>query len=109
MSQVDERLNISMGDTLFIFLHAVTAFIISMWANWLSAALAIPLIGFLIWFRHYFLKTSREIKRLEGVLRSPVYNMVSATILGRSSIKALRLDDEVTERFYRSLGKWLSN
>jgi len=94
-----------MDDTLTIFLTVIGSFVLSIWANWLSAILAIPMIGFLIWLRSYYLKTAREIKRLDGVLRSPVYNHVSSTILGRSSIKAFNIQDEVTEQFYYVQGK----
>ena len=76
-----------MDDTVTIFLTVIGSFVLSIWANWLSAVLAVPMIAFLVWLRSYYLKTAREVKRLDGILRSPVYNHVSSTVLGRSSIK----------------------
>jgi len=106
LGQVDELLPRTMDDTISIFLTVICSFIISIYANWLSAVLAIPLVLFFCYVREYFLKTSREIKRLDGVLRSPVYNQISATVLGRSSIKAFQLENEVIETFYQVQGNF---
>ena len=104
MGQVDEFLPMTMDDTITIFLAVIGSFVLSIWANWLSALLAVPMIFLLIWLRGYYLKTAREIKRLDGILRSPVYNHVSSTIMGRSSIKAFGLEKEVTDQFFYTQG-----
>ena len=100
LGQVDEFLPITMDDTITTFLAATGSFVLSIWASWLSAILAAPTILLFYWIRGYYLHTGREIKRLDGVLRSPVYNHVSSTVIGRSSIKAFRLQKEVTDQFF---------
>ena len=77
------------------------AFAISIWANWFSAIVAVPMLFFLVYLRHYYLKTAREVKRLDSILRSPIYNQVSSTVMGRSSIKAFKLEDELNVQFHR--------
>ena len=109
LGQTDEFLPLTMDDTVTIFLTVIGSFTLSIWANWLSAVLAVPMIAFLVWLRSYYLKTAREIKRLDGVLRSPVYNHVGSTVLGRTSIRAFGLEKEVTDQFYYIQGTVAEN
>ena len=60
----------TLDDTITIFLQTMGTFALSIYANWLSAVLAVPLVFILVWLRGYYLKTAREIKRLDGIQRS---------------------------------------
>lgn len=40
------------------------------------------------WIRKVYLRTSKNVKRLEGILRSPVFTHLNATLLGLSTIRA---------------------
>eukprot|EP00644_Phytophthora_capsici_P008359 jgi/Phyca11/507265/fgenesh2_kg.PHYCAscaffold_26_\ len=46
----------------------------------------------------YFKKTSRELKRLEGITRTPVYNLFSETLSGLPTIRAFRMEKEFSAR-----------
>jgi ATP-binding cassette subfamily C (CFTR/MRP) protein 4 len=98
----------TLNETISVFLTLIGLLILSIWANWLSVILAVPLIFFLVWLRNYYLKTAREIKRLDGVLRSPVYNHVSTTMIGLSSVKAFNLEEYATKQFEYVQGNYLS-
>ncbi|KAJ1534422.1 Multidrug resistance-associated protein 4 [Nowakowskiella sp. JEL0078] len=51
--------------------------------------IAIPVITILFYFiRRYFMSTSRQIKRIESITRSPVYSSFPATLEGLSTIRA---------------------
>ncbi|ETP52413.1 hypothetical protein F442_02568 [Phytophthora nicotianae P10297] len=45
----------------------------------------------------YFKQTSREVKRLEGVTRSPVFNLFGETLNGLHTIRAFQMQDRFVE------------
>ena len=56
--------------------------------------LVLVVLPFLIWafahFREIFVKTTRELKRIEGLGKSPLYAMMSESMVGIASIRANR-------------------
>nr|XP_056722202.1 multidrug resistance-associated protein 1-like [Euleptes europaea] len=62
------------------------------------AAVVIPPLGFVYFFvQRFYVATSRQLKRLESVSRSPVYSHFNETLLGVSVIRAF----EEQQRFIR--------
>ncbi|KAF1320970.1 Abc transporter c family member 2, partial [Globisporangium splendens] len=53
----------------------------------------IPMIVIFVLATYYFQKTSREVKRLEGVTRTPVYNLFGETLTGLHTIRAFKMQD----------------
>lgn len=53
-------------------------------------ALIIPLGFMYYWIQRYYLRTSRELKRLDSVSRSPIYAHFQETLGGVSTIRAFR-------------------
>ena len=70
-------------DAITLFARTLGVLIINAWANWFSVAIAIPTIASFFFIRQYYIKTARDVKRLDGVMRSPMYNHVSNSIQGR--------------------------
>lgn len=51
-------------------------------------SLIVPLAGLYYWVQSYYLRTSRELKRLESVSRSPIYAHFQETLSGINTIRA---------------------
>jgi len=54
----------------------------------------IPLAWIYLQVQMYYIRTSREVQRLDGVSRSPIYSHFDETLSGVSSIRAFSRDEE---------------
>lgn len=52
-----------------------------------------------IFLRQYYVRTSRSVKRLETVARSPVFSQINASLQGLSSIRAFNAQERFLEEF----------
>ena len=65
----------------------------------MNAVIVVPVGIYLIYQRQYYVSPGREIKRLESVSKSPIYNYVSETMSGRSVLRAAKLDQVLIKQF----------
>ena len=84
----------------YILLSVVGLLLPSIANPWLLLALVPFIVIASIVTRHY-LKSSRELKRLEAVRCSPVYSHISATVRGLEVIHCSNMEADFLERFYR--------
>ncbi|XP_066266498.1 ATP-binding cassette sub-family C member 4-like [Branchiostoma lanceolatum] len=59
----------------------------------------LPLLLLFMYIRRYYLSTSRDIKRLEGTTRSPVFSHLSATLHGLWTIRAFGAQESFQQEF----------
>ena len=82
-------------------LFVLSGALIPAFANpWLLLVLFPILIAFGL-FTRYYLKTSRELKRLESICRSPVFSHFSETMDGLDTIRTRGMEEEFVAEFYR--------
>ncbi|KAG1708717.1 hypothetical protein DVH05_022343 [Phytophthora capsici] len=104
--------NVSMGFGSLV----VSAFV----SYWIGLSY-IPILAIFVWTGQYFKKTSREVKRMEGITRTPVYNLFSETLSGLATIRAFNMKQQFSARnrqvvdtntnlflTYWSANRWLS-
>jgi ABC-type multidrug transport system fused ATPase/permease subunit len=60
-------------------------------------ALIIPLSAVYYWVQRYYLRTSRELKRLDSVSRSPIYAHFQESLGGISTIRAYRQQERFVQ------------
>ncbi|CAN4093072.1 unnamed protein product [Withania somnifera] len=90
------RTNIDVFLTLFVQLTLAMVFtlfgiiIIICQYSWPTALLLIPLGWLNVWYRGYYLSTSRELTRLDSVTKAPVIHHFSESISGVMTIRCFR-------------------
>lgn len=84
-------------------LFVLTAALLPLVANAWLAAVVVPIILLYVYIARYFMRTSRELKRLESVARSPVLSQISETLDGLDTIRSRGRQQEFAEQLYRYL------
>ncbi|XP_055848459.1 ATP-binding cassette sub-family C member 4 [Episyrphus balteatus] len=99
MGAIDEFLPKAMMDFVQIALVMFGILILITIVNpILIASLAIAVLVYLLVLKIY-LRPSQDLKRLEGICRSPVFSHLSASLTGISTIRARGLQDVVAREF----------
>lgn len=88
MGAIDELLPKAMLDAGQIILMMVGSLVVVCAINPIFLA-PLAVIAFIFyWIRKVYLQTSKNVKRLEGMLRSPVFTHLNATLNGLTTIRA---------------------
>ncbi|KAM8706128.1 hypothetical protein ACLKA7_010417 [Drosophila subpalustris] len=99
LGQIDELLPSVMLDVVQVFLTLTGIIVVICITNpyYLLFTLGLGIIFY--YFREFYLKTSRDVKRLEAVARSPIYSHLSASLNGLPTIRALGAQKILTAEF----------
>ncbi|XP_043503586.1 probable multidrug resistance-associated protein lethal(2)03659 isoform X2 [Polistes fuscatus] len=99
MGAVDELLPIALIDCIQIGLSLLGIIVVVAIANkWLLIPTVV--IGFVFYFlRVFYIATSRSVKRLEGITRSPVFGHLNATLQGLPTIRSFEAGDILIKEF----------
>lgn len=85
---IDNVLPMSMRFWIMMFFNALAVLIvISYSTTWFLVV--VPFMAIIYYFiQKFYVATSRQLKRIESVTRSPIYTHFSETITGQSTIRA---------------------
>ena len=98
---MDEVLPGSFLAAIELLMFSVFAFLLPATTNaWLLIAL-VPLTIVIFYVTRYYLRSSRELKRLEAVKCSPVYSHFSETVHGLEIIRSSKMEKEFLAQLYR--------
>ncbi|KAH8318690.1 hypothetical protein KR074_001766, partial [Drosophila pseudoananassae] len=99
LGQIDELLPSVMLDVVQVFLTLSGIIAVICITNPYYFILTLGLAIIFYYIRDFYLKTSRDVKRLEAVARSPIYSHLSTTISGLPTIRALGAQKELIAEF----------
>ncbi|KAI9112741.1 hypothetical protein K1719_016244 [Acacia pycnantha] len=89
-TNVDVFLPFFVGVVISMYITVLSIFIVTCQNSWPTVFLLIPLIWLNIWYRGYFLSSSRELTRLDSITKAPVIHHFSESISGVMTIRAFR-------------------
>jgi len=75
----------------------ISCLVVSAIASYWIGVSYVPAIAMFLLAGQYFNKTSREVKRLEGISRTPVFNLVGETLNGLQTIRAFNMQGNFVE------------
>ena len=99
LGSIDEWLPKCMLDAIQVILMAVGSIAITAFINPLFLVPVSGLFLIFVFIRRYYLKTSKNIKRLEGITKSPAFVHLAATINGLSTIRAFGAQEVLIKEF----------
>ncbi|XP_078359467.1 ATP-binding cassette sub-family C member 4-like [Oculina patagonica] len=82
---------------LFVGSAALVPSITNFWLCFVS----LPIFFAFVLLTRYYLKTSRELKRLESICRTPVFSHFSETMDGLDTIRTRKAEEQFINQFYR--------
>ncbi|KAL7746310.1 hypothetical protein RI367_008318 [Sorochytrium milnesiophthora] len=98
-SLTDEMLPDSLCEVIRLTLYIVSVLVVVCTAlPWLILAL-VPIIALFIWLRSKYLAANRQIRRIESLLRSPVYAHLVSSIEGMTTLTAHSLQPSYYRAF----------
>ncbi|XP_065919840.1 ATP-binding cassette sub-family C member 4-like [Dysidea avara] len=102
---MDDILPSNFLEVITLFLRFFAIMLVACVANyWLFIPATIIVVVQFI-FRWFFLHTSRSIKRLEALARSPLYSHISSTIQGLSTIRAYKEEKKFSNNLHYYLNE----
>ena len=69
--------------------------------NFWNIFVSLPIVFIFAYLANYYLKTSRDLKRLESTYRSPIFSHFSETICGLDTIRTRGRQLDLTDKFYK--------
>ena len=82
-------------------LYFFTAAILSAVANFWLFITCTPLTVLFIYLAKYYLRSAREIRRLEAITCSPVYSLIADTVAGLEVIRSSEMESNFLQEFYK--------
>ena len=100
---MDEVLPKTFLQSVQLFLLLFTSILLPTISNLWVLLAVVPIAVSAGLFSRYYLKTSRELQRLESICRSPVYSHISETLDGLDTIRTRKREEDFVARFHRYL------
>ncbi|XP_035707943.1 multidrug resistance-associated protein 4 isoform X2 [Folsomia candida] len=96
---IDDMLPTAFADTVAIFLSMFGVSVIVILSNYFLTIPTVILFVSLFFIRQYFVTTSRSLKRIESITRSPILSHLSVTMQGLDTIRAFKSQSTLMKQF----------
>ena len=101
---VDELLPKTFLAAMQMLLMTFAQILVTVATNVWLVFLVVPISVLVVFLSNYYLKTARELKRLESISRSPVFAHFSETLVGLDTIRTRGRQTDFVDALYRYVG-----
>ena len=101
VGSMDEELPTKLVVLIITFLWLIFSVLLPVVISFWVLLIIIPFVGLFVYLSRYYIRTSRELTRLESACRSPVFSHFSETMTGMDTIRAQKMENEFIDQFYR--------
>lgn len=91
---VDFMIPLFLSIVLLMYFTVIGMLFITFQSAWPTIFLIIPLIWLNIWYRRYYIASSRELTRLGSITKAPILHHFSETISGIMTVRCFRKEDK---------------
>ncbi|CAL8111094.1 unnamed protein product [Orchesella dallaii] len=99
LGSMDENLPPTLFDMLIIFAQMAGVIVVVILSNYYVAAPAAVVLIVLWWVRRYYVSIARDVKRIEGITKSPIFTHSSSSFSGLATIRALHAESVLIQQF----------
>ncbi|KAM0050639.1 putative ABC-type xenobiotic transporter [Helianthus debilis subsp. tardiflorus] len=96
-TNIDLPLPFMMSMTLTLYITVIGIIVVTCQYAWPTVFLLVPLGWLNLWYRGYYLATSREMTRLDSITKAPVIHHFSESISGVMTIRCFRKQDRFVQ------------
>ena len=100
LTNIDVYTMFMYGSVIIYFFAFIGAIIICSFVEPFCLIFLPILMIFGLIITRFFINCSRELSRLDGIIRSPIVNLLAETIPGAITIRAFRLEDNYMDKFH---------
>ncbi|XP_066291269.1 multidrug resistance-associated protein 1-like isoform X5 [Branchiostoma lanceolatum] len=99
---LDQIIPQCMRSFLFTFLSTLSSIVVMAYSTPLILVVVVPCILMYLFIQRFYVATSRQLKRIESISRSPIYSHFGETVQGTSTIRAY---DREQQFFFQNQAK----
>ncbi|XP_078692715.1 multidrug resistance-associated protein 1-like isoform X6 [Branchiostoma floridae x Branchiostoma belcheri] len=99
---VDQIVPMCMKSFLFTLLGSLSSIVVMAYSTPIILVVVVPLILVYLFIQRFYVATSRQLKRIESISRSPIYSHFGETVQGTSTIRAY---DREQQFFFQNQAK----
>lgn len=93
---IDNVLPMSIRFWMLMFFNVVAVIVVISYSTPIFLSVVLPMAIIYYFIQVFYVATSRQLKRIESITRSPIYTHFSETITGQSTIRAYGDDQRFT-------------
>ena len=102
---VDKTLPAAFGSLLSCLFQVIASLVVTLIAMPLFIVVLIPMLFYYLYEQQFYMHSSREVKRLDSISRSPIYANFSETLDGAPVIRAYEVQKQFIQKDYDLLDR----
>lgn len=101
VAHLGSEVQVPIIDSLIVGLELLGSLFLIVFSNPVMLLALFPYLTLCVWLWYYHLNSARELKRLECINKTPLYEQIAETLRGIATIRTHKNQNQQLEKFYR--------